>query len=101
MRSRLRTLASVVLLPGCAVLLSSAQGSGSRDAVPFIQAVLSPPPNASGWNNTPVSVTFTCAVTVTTCHAPFVFGDDGRGQTLNVTVTDVDGRTAAATVVVN
>jgi hypothetical protein len=61
---------------------------------------LSPAPNASGWNNTDVSVAFTTAdnlsgVAGTTLPSPLVFTAPGVSVSRSVTVTDQAGNSAS------
>jgi hypothetical protein len=61
---------------------------------------LTPAPNAAGWNNTDVTITFTAAdglsgVSGTVPAAsPLLFNTDGTGMTQNVTATDLAGNSA-------
>jgi hypothetical protein len=62
----------------------------------------SPPPNAAGWNNTNVSISFTAAdglsgVASTSVASPLVLTAEGQGVTGTVTVTDVAGNSATFT----
>jgi hypothetical protein len=57
--------------------------------------------NASGWNNTDVTVSFTCQDAlsgVATCPAPTTLTSEGVGQSVTGTVTDLAGNTANVTV---
>jgi hypothetical protein len=68
---------------------------------PSITGHISPSPNAAGWNNTDVTVSFTCADTgsgVATCPPPVHVSSEGAGQVVNGTATDVAGNTATASV---
>ena len=67
-----------------------------------ITATASPAPNAAGWNNTAVTVTFTCTGSrLAVCPAPVVVSTDGAGQQVTGTATDTAGNTATATVTVS
>jgi fibronectin type 3 domain-containing protein len=72
-----------------------------RDTVtPTIVALVSPSPDAAGWNNTAVIVTFTCTDTlsgVASCPPPSTVHDDG---VTSVTATAIDqaGNTTSITV---
>lgn len=71
---------------------------------PTITASLNPPPNAAGWNNSPVTVTFTCSDKtsgVASCPAPTTVGTEGANQTISGTATDLAGNTATTSVTVN
>jgi len=69
---------------------------------PTIAAAISPPPNLNGWNNTDVTVSFTCGPTPdVTCPPPVVLTQEGANQQVTGTATGTDGRTATVTVLVN
>jgi RHS repeat-associated protein len=71
---------------------------------PKISAALSPAPNASGWNDSTVTVTFTCtAMTapIATCPAPATVSTEGANQIIPGTATDVAGNSASASATVN
>jgi len=65
-----------------------------------ISATASPAPNAAGWNNSNVTVTFTCAggVGTVTCPQPVVVSTDGASQAISRTATDGAGNTATVSV---
>lgn len=65
---------------------------------PTIGHTQSPVPNADGWNNTNVTVTFTCADAlsgVATCTAPQPVNTEGKNQAVTGTVTDNAGNSAS------
>lgn len=67
---------------------------------PSISGTRNTPPNAAGWNNADVTVSFSCADTLSgqdSCPAPVTLGE-GADQSARGTVTDRAGNTAAATV---
>jgi hypothetical protein len=71
---------------------------------PTIAASASPAPNASGWNNTNVTVTFTCtsgSSPVASCPGPQIITSEGANQPVSGTATDTDGTTATKTVLLN
>jgi hypothetical protein len=71
---------------------------------PTIRATVSPTPNAAGWNNTNVTVTFTCSDQtsgVGSCPAPQTLTNDGANQVVSGTATDNAGNTASTSVTVN
>ena len=69
---------------------------------PTIVAHASPAANAAGWNNGPVTVTFSCSdgqgSGVATCPAPVTLSGEGAGQSASGTATDAVGHSATATV---
>lgn len=71
---------------------------------PTIQASVSPTPNAAGWNNNNVTVTFTCSDAtsgVAICPQPQTLTNDGAGQVVSGMATDKAGNTASTSVTVN
>ena len=65
---------------------------------PTILVAVIPVPNAAGWNNTPVTITFNCADSgsgVTTCPSPVAVATDGKGQTFCGQAVDASGNTSA------
>ena len=71
---------------------------------PGITATVSPQPNPAGWNNSPVTVTFTCisgAAPLQSCSSPVKVSSDGSGQRITGTVVDTANNTATATAIVN
>ncbi len=77
---------------------------GTDNTAPTITATTTPAPNAAGWNNTNVTVTFTCQDTISgiaSCTAPVTRTTDGAGQTVTGTAVDKAGNTATRTVTLN
>ncbi len=69
---------------------------------PGVGTAVAPAPNAAGWNNGPVAVTFTCSDTgsgIDQCPAPVPVTADGT-QTISGTAKDKAGNAASASVVV-
>src|SRR5581483_5622104 len=70
---------------------------------PSVAAAANPAPNAAGWNNTPVLVTFTCSDPVSgviQCPSPINVSADGA-QTISGTAADKAGNSATGLVVVS
>ena len=68
---------------------------------PTISGAVSPAPNASGWNNTAVTVTFTCADAlsgIASCTAPAPLSAEGAGQSAAGSATDKAGNASSTTV---
>jgi hypothetical protein len=66
---------------------------------PFITATTAPPPNANGWNNSNVSVSFLCTDSlsgIASCPSPTVVAIEGANQILSGQATDNAGNTAQA-----
>jgi hypothetical protein len=71
---------------------------------PTITPRISPTPNAAGWNNSDVTVSFTCADTlsgIATCASPVTVASEGAGQVVGGSATDRAGNTAQTTATVN
>jgi hypothetical protein len=70
---------------------------------PVITSKLTPVPTA-GWNNSPVTASFTCTDNLSgvgTCPSPVVFSNEGANQQVTVTATDVVGNQRTIVVTVN
>ncbi|HEY0604981.1 MAG TPA: Ig-like domain repeat protein, partial [Herpetosiphonaceae bacterium] len=63
---------------------------------PTINHTLSPQPNSLGWNNSDVTVTFTCADTngIQSCTTPQTVTTEGKDQPVTGTAVDVAGNIA-------
>jgi len=73
---------------------------------PQIQAAVSPAPNASGWNNSNVTVTFTCVDSgsgsgIATCQSPITVSTEAAGQIITGAAVDKAGNSAAVRVTLN
>lgn len=69
---------------------------------PTITPVFTPAPNAAGWNNTPVTISFNCgdpASDLAACPAPITVATEGI-QAIPVTVTDSAGNSTTINVAV-
>ena len=70
---------------------------------PTITAAVTPAPNAAGWNNSDVTVTFTCTpggAPIAFCPPSQVVSTEGDNQPITGTVRDAAGSTASATATV-
>jgi hypothetical protein len=71
---------------------------------PTITATVSPSPNANGWHNTDVTVTFACGDTlsgIAFCPEPVTVTTEGAGQTITGTAVDKAGNPATTSVTLN
>ena len=71
---------------------------------PTITASITPPPNAAGWNNSNVTVTFTCSDAISgiySCPGPVQVTTEGSGQAISGTATDKAGNSASTSITVN
>lgn len=67
---------------------------------PTITAAPDRTPNAAGWYNNPVTVTYSCGDAlsgIASCSAPTTLAGDGAGQSATGTATDAAGNTETAT----
>jgi hypothetical protein len=70
---------------------------------PLITVAAAPTPNAAGWNNSDVTVSFTCSdggTGVVSCPASVIVSADTAGQAVSGTATDGAGNTANAALTV-
>ena len=70
---------------------------------PTITATASPAPNAAGWNNSNVTVTFACSdatSAVASCPAPQTVTTEGASQIISGTATDAAGNSASTSITV-
>lgn len=73
-------------------------------ALPAVTAKAAPAPNSAGWNNSPVTVSFTCTASISplnACPGNQTISTEGQNQKVSGTVTDAAGNSATATVSVN
>src|SRR5205814_6770641 len=72
------------------------------NTAPAIAGARTPAANSSGWNNSPVTVTFSCADAesgIASCTpASTVLSGEGAGQSVNGTATDNAGNSSLAAV---
>lgn len=71
---------------------------------PAVTAAVSPAPNAAGWNNSNVTVSFTCSDSlsgVASCPSPVTVTTEGANQAISGTATDVAGNTTSTSATVN
>jgi hypothetical protein len=93
-----------VLIRGSATSGIVVEIIGTDNGAPTITAQASPAANANGWNNSNVTVTFTCAdVTsgIASCTGPIVVATEGAGQVIAGTAVDKAGNTASTSVTLN
>jgi hypothetical protein len=71
---------------------------------PGISASVSPSPDSSGWNNSTVTVTFTCVpggAPLLSCSSPATVSTEGADQVISGNAVDTSTNTATATATVN
>jgi hypothetical protein len=82
----------------------SVQVIGVDNDPPVISATVSPLPNAAGWNNSNVTVTFACSDKtsgIAVCPSPVTVSTEGANQLISGTATDLAGNTATRSVTIN
>jgi FG-GAP-like repeat len=87
--------------PGSGIAL---QVIGVDNDPPVISGTVSPPPDAAGWNDSSVTVNFSCSDAlsgVASCPSPVAVTTEGANQIVTGTATDKAGNTATANVTVN
>lgn len=82
------------------VAVALTASSSAAFAQPAISARITPAPNAAGWNNSDVTVTFQCQ-RVASCPQPALLSEEGAGWRVTRSVADESGREANATADVN
>ena len=73
-------------------------------SVPTISAAAAPAPNANGWDNAAVTVTFTCSDAlsgIAACPAPVTVSAEGGNQSVSGTAIDKAGNSASAGITVS
>src|SRR5207248_2337540 len=96
--SGLTASASVSDLAGNTASAQSSPAVKIDKTPPSISDTHGPVPNGAGWNNTSVTVTFTCADAlsgIATCTAPQTVSTEGLNQPVGGTATDSAGNSAA------
>jgi uncharacterized repeat protein (TIGR01451 family) len=63
-------------------------------SAPTIVGSISPPPNSAGWNNTNVTINFTCT-NATTCQTPINVSTEGANQVFQGTASGAGGTVTA------
>jgi hypothetical protein len=82
----------------------TAEITGIDETPPEIVAAASPAPNAAGWNNSDVTVSFTCydkTSGIDFCSAPAHVQQEGAGQVITGTATDHAGNSASVSATVS
>jgi hypothetical protein len=92
---------------GAVPVVVNVAGVGASNAVNFtvvsplaVAPVLSPPPNANGWNNTNVTVCYVCSggVPPISCPPAQTVTTEGANQLVSATASDANGNHASASV---
>jgi hypothetical protein len=71
---------------------------------PIITSSITPGPNSAGWNNSPVTVVFTCSDSlsgIATCPASTQVSSEGMNQQISGTATDRAGNSVSSTASIN
>jgi hypothetical protein len=70
---------------------------------PTITSQVSPAPNAAGWHNSSVTISYSCSdnSSLVTCPSPVVVTTEGAGQSITRTAVDAAGNQAPNTVLLN
>jgi hypothetical protein len=71
---------------------------------PVINSTASPAPNINGWNNTDVTISYTCSDSLSgidTCSSPATLSSEGANQQATGTATDKAGNSSTTTATVN
>ena len=70
---------------------------------PVIVGKVWPSPNAAGWNNTAVTVSFECSdnVGIASCPLPILVSGDGSGQLIQGVASDIAGNSTSTSVTVS
>jgi PKD repeat protein len=77
---------------------------GVDDDLPTIAASQDPPPNAAGWNNTDVTLSFTCGDStsgIASCPDAVIVTTESAGQVVSGTAVDQAGNTATTSITLN
>jgi hypothetical protein len=72
---------------------------GTDNVAPLIRSTVAPPPNARGWNNSDVTVSFTCSDATSgmaTCSPSVTLSTPGAAQVVNGVARDRAGNVATA-----
>jgi hypothetical protein len=94
------TLKAAAFKPGWSVSPTATASYTLPSTVPTITAFPWPKPNASGWNNSDVTVSFYCTGTVS-CPEPVTVTEEGVNLVVSRTVMNAAGDEATATVTLN
>ena len=78
-------------------------GNVNETVPPSIQSTVSPASNSNGWNNSNVTVSFTCsdASGIASCSGPTIVSTNGGNQVVTGTAVDRAGNTATTSVTIN